>query len=222
MDDSRQVPDQPPRRIAMDLRYSGELTKEEYLAQQKLNSRPISKNNGFQFDLWILFTVIGAFFILLCVFSIIQRSSFPWYLIELLVGLPLFSLGLQIRKIPSKFWDENKGSISRADGKISDENIEVYTPNGNLKLTWSELKGYGEYKGLIVLYKPPTFALPFSERFFEKQEDWILFKEFVGSNLLLTHRVAQIGITTPRNKLIYALLAVAILIMLVYYFAKGR
>ncbi len=212
----------------MNIRYSGKLTKNEYLANMKLSTRPILKKGGFHFDFWIVFTVIGAFFLLISVITVFQWSpsqsnsfSFPWYVLEFIVGVIFVGLGIKLRGLPSKYWEENKETLF--DGKISDEDIEFYTPHGNLKVSWSEFSGYGEYQGLIVLYKnkAPLFVLPFTERFFEKQEEWLAFKKFVGHNLLVSHRVNQFSPIPPRSKLVYTLFLGSIIILLIYYFLKG-
>jgi len=150
-----------------------------------------------------------------------QSNSFPWYILEFIVGVVIVGFGIKLRGLPSKYWEENKETLF--DGKISDDDIEFYTPNGNLKVNWSEFSGYGEYQGLIVLYKNkvPLFVLPFTERFFEKQEDWLTFKKFVGDNLPVSHRVNHLSPTSPKSKLVYTLFLGSIIILLIYYFLKG-
>ncbi len=210
----------------MDLRFSGVLTKAEYLALVKLSNRRILKKGGVYFDFWMLLIGIGIFFLLLAAVTIQQwnlsrAGSLPWSIVELVVGIVVISLGFKTRAFPSKFWDENKDSLSRVDGRISDEFIELFIPNGNLKVNWSELDGYGEYQGLIVLYKPPLTVLPCVERFFEKQEDWILFRHAVADKLPLSHRVGQFDAPKAGTVWVWVLFIVSIIIMLFYYFARG-
>lgn len=210
----------------MDIRYSGSLTKDDYLALLKLNSRPILKKGGFHFDFWVLFAVIGVILVLLSVASIFYRQPFgpdpqPWNLLELVLGTIMLVLGLKIRAVPSRFWEENKDSISMVDGRISDDGIEVHTANGDLTLKWPEISGYGDYGGLIVLYKLPAFALPFLERFFENHEDWLAFRRLIGDSLPLTHHVEQRGIARPGSPIVYVLLLISVIVMLIYYFAHG-
>lgn len=207
----------------MNLRYSGKLTKEEYLAYVKLSNRPILKS-GSHIDMWVIFVYIGSFLSVISLVALFQKStsissSFPWYLPQLIVGIIIIGLGFKFRGTLSKYWEENKDLLSIFNGVILDDNVEIYTPNGNLKIDWSELTGYGEYMGLIVLYKTPMFAIPFLERFFEKQEDWYTFKEFVVCNLALSHRVNQ-G-TQSRNIIAYILFFISIIIMLLYIYLKG-
>lgn len=209
----------------MNLRYSGKLTKEEYLAYVKLCNRPIVKKNSSYIEMWVLWVSFGSFLLLVGLVALLQRStfnssSFPWYIPQLIFGVISIGLGLKFRGALSKFWEENKESLSNFSGVISDENVEMFTPNGNLKVDWSELNGYGETMDMIVLLKPPVFAIPFVERFFENQEDWLTFKKFVTNKLALTHRVNQ-G-TRSRSEITYILLAVAMIIVFVYIYIKSR
>ena len=210
----------------MDLRYSGTLSKDEYLAQMKLNSRQVLTKAGFHFDFWAVFAVSGALLLLLAAIGFSYAESFRsnlyiWNFLELIVGILMLSFAWKIRAMPGKFWEENKDSISTVAGRISEEAILVETANGTLQLDWSEITGYGEYGDLVVLYKLPTFALPFLERFFESQQDWLAFRKMVGDRTQMTHRVEQRRTSSPRNKLVYALLLISIIVMLIYYFARG-
>ena len=207
----------------MDLRYSGKLTKEEYLAYVKLSNRPVLKKDSSHIDMWVLFVYIGSFLSLIGLVALLQRissnsSSFPWYLSQLIIGIIIIGLGLKFRGALSKYWEENKESLSNVNGVISDDNVELYTPNGNLKVDWSELNGYGEHMKMIVLYKPPVFAIPFLERFFERREDWDTFKKFVINNLALTHCVNQ-G-TSSKSKTAYILLSISMIIIFLYLYLK--
>lgn len=209
----------------MNLRYSGKLTKEEYLAYVKLSNRPIRKQDSSHIDMGVLLISIGSFLSLIGLIALWQAissnsSSFPWYLPQLIIGIILIGLGLKFRGALSKYWDENKESLSNVNGVISDENVEIQTPNGNLEVDWSELNGYGEHMEMIVLYKPPVFAIPFLARFFEKQEDWDTFKKFVVKNLVLTHRVNQ-G-TSSKSKTVYILLSISMIIIFLYLYVKLR
>jgi hypothetical protein len=174
--------------------------------------------------MWVLFVYIGSFLSLIGLVALLQgsfsnSSSFPWYLPQLIIGIIMIGLGLKFRGALSKYWEENKESLSNVNGVISDDNVEIYTPNGKLEVAWSELNGYGEYMEMIVLYKPPVFAIPFLERFFDKQEDWHTFKKFVVNNLALTHRVNQ-G-TQSKNETAYILLSILIIIIFLYLYLKG-
>jgi hypothetical protein len=207
----------------MNLRYSGKLTKEEYLTYVKLSNRPLLKKDSSHIDMWILFISIGSFLSLMGLVALFQGSSsnsgfFPWYLPQLIIGIIIIGLGLKFRGALSKYWEENKESLSNVNGVISDENVEIYTPNGNLKVDWSELHGYGEHMKMIVLYKPPVFAIPFLERFFEKQEDWDTFKKFVVDNLALTHRINQGA--SSKSKTAYILLSISMIVIFLYLYLK--
>jgi hypothetical protein len=210
----------------MDLRYSGTLSKDEYLAQLKLNSRPVLAKGGFHFDFWALFGVIGVLLVLLAALGFSYAESFRsnlyiWNSLELIGGILMLVLAWKVRAVPAKFWEENKDSISSIAGRISEEAILVETANGNLRLEWSEITGYGEYGDLVVLYKLPTFALPFLARFFDSQQEWLTFRKMVGDRIQITHRVEQRHTPSRRNKLFYALFLLSILVMLIYYFAHG-
>lgn len=214
----------PPLRIVMNLRYSGKLTKEEYLAYIKLCNRPIAKKNSSFIELWVLWVSFGSFLLLVGLAALLQKGasnsgSFPWYIPQLVFGVISIGLGLKFRGALSKYWEENKESIANFSGVISDENIEMFTPNGTLKVDWSELNGYGEHMELIVLLKPPVFAIPFVERFFENQEDWHAFKKFAADHLALTHRVNQGA--RSRSGLASILLAVAAILIFLYLYFKG-
>jgi hypothetical protein len=207
----------------MNLRYSGKLTKEEYLAYVKLSNRPILKKDSSHIDMWVLFVSVGSFLSLIGLVALLQgsstnSSSFPWHLPQLIIGIIMIGLGLKFRGALSKYWEENKESLSNVNGMISDDNVEIHTPNGKLQVDWSELDGYGEYMEMIVLYKPPVFAIPFLERFFEKQEDWHTFKKFVVDNLALTHRVNQ-G-TPSKSKTAYILLSISMIVIFLYLYFK--
>ena len=210
----------------MNLKYSGRLTKEEYFTYMKLCNRPILKKNSSYLDIWILFFFAGVIILLTGLVTFyLQRnspgsSSLPWVLTQFVIGIVLIALGLKFRGALSKFWEENKEVISIFNGMVSDDGVEMFTPNGGLKVNWSELTGYGEYKDLIVLFKPPVFAIPFLERFFESQEDWHAFREYAVSNLDLTHQVGQ-GIHSKRN-IAYVLLSIALIIVYLYIFVKSR
>src|SRR5690349_4695930 len=143
----------------MNLSYSGKLTKAEYLKVVKLNTREILKKGSFYFDLWVLLLGIGAPLFLLSVtafrqWSLSQANSFPWFMIGNIAGIFVIILGWKLRGAPSKFWDENQEMLSKVEGSISDEAIEPFIQNGNLKINWSEFNGYGEYQGIIVLFRP--------------------------------------------------------------------
>ena len=210
----------------MNLKYSGKLTKEEYLAYLKLCNRPILKKNSSYLDVWILFFFAGVIISLTGLVTFyLQRnssgsSSLPWVLTQFVIGIVLIALGLKFRGAISRFWEENKDVISIFNGMVSDDAVEMFTPNGSLKVNWSELTGYGEYKDLIVLFKPPVFAIPFLERFFESQEDWLAFRKVVVSKLALTHQVDQ-GTHSKRN-IVYVLLSIALIIVYLYIFVKSR
>ena len=63
------------KRIVMDLRYSGKLTKEEYLAYVKLSNRPILKKNSSHIDMWVLFVYIGSFLSVISLVALFQKST---------------------------------------------------------------------------------------------------------------------------------------------------
>jgi len=78
----------------VNIRYSGKLTKDDYLAFMKLNSRPVLKKGGLQFDFWVMSTVIGGSLLLLSAVTLFQgkpsqSNPFPWYMLELIVGVSL-------------------------------------------------------------------------------------------------------------------------------------
>ncbi len=209
----------------MNLRFSGKLTKEEYLAYIKLSNRPILKKDSSHIDMWVIFVSIGSFLSLVGLVVLLQgsssnSSSFPWYLPQLIIGIIMIGLGLKFRGALSKYWEENKESLSSVNGAISDDTVEIHTPNGTLKAGWSEFNGYGETKEMIVLYQPPVFAIPFLERFFDTQEDWLAFKEYVVNNISLTHRVDQ-GERSKR-KTAYILLSISMIVIYLYLYIKSR
>jgi hypothetical protein len=211
----------------MNLPYSGKLTKSEYLRITQLNTRRILKKGGFHIDFWVLLFGIGTLLLLISMAAIrqwvlSQSNSFPWYIFGFIAGIFVIVLGFKFRAQPAKFWDENQASLSRMDGTITDDEIELVTPNGNLKMNWSEFDGYGEYLGMIVLYKPPLSALPFIDHFFEKKEDWEIFRNMVVERLPLTHLVNQISAPKFSNPPVYILFILSIIMLIIYGLLYGK
>jgi hypothetical protein len=69
------------------------------------------------------------------------------------------------------------------EGTITQEAIEMHNVHGDSRFLWEELTAFGERVNLLVLFKGPTFAIPFPKSFFTTDDDWNVLLTFVRNNL---------------------------------------
>jgi len=195
----------------MQVKLDGTLTKDEFLQAAKLGNHPISKNAHFNIELWILFLLAGLVIIGLAIGGMtVNMAYYPIELVSAIFGAILVLLGLKIRNPWARVWDKNETLHAHCDGLVSDDSIEMRTPTSESRLQWSELSGYGEFHGVIVLFRGTTLAIPFSKRFFQSEEEWLQFKTLVAGKLALTHRIDPISRV---NILIWIIIAASAILL---------
>jgi len=196
--------------MKMEVQFEGILTKDEYLNLSKLATRPIFKKKGmFAFDLWLLFVVIGTIMFVASVWQFIAvRESITIWLFLFLVGLIVLVIGFKLRAAPHKTWEQNEVLRVHREGSITPEALEIRTLQGEWRLLWTDITGYGEYRDIVVLFLGPSAPIPFPRQFFRSQEEWDVFRAMVAENLELSHQVTSIE---KSRILLFIIILVAIL-----------
>ncbi|MCD4738058.1 MAG: YcxB family protein [Anaerolineae bacterium] len=105
-------------------------------------------------------------------------------------------------------WEQNEVLRVHKEGSITPETLEIRTLQGQWRLLWTDLTGYGEYRDVVVLFMGPGAPIPFPRQFFRSQEEWDVFRAMVAENLELSHRVTSIE---KSRILLFTIILVAIL-----------
>ena len=200
----------------MNIKFEGSLTKDEFKSTVKLANRPILKNPGFRFDLWIILLIAGV-----VIFAIGLRMLFVEGNLSsgvMVLGAIVFSFGMKTRNAINRAWDEFQKTDTKREGVITDNYLETRSSVGNSQTLWTGISGYGEYQNMIVLFQSGV-AYPFSVRFFENEADWKEFRKFISSKLPVTHKV-QPGFINSSNWFVWLLLILSVALMIFYAILK--
>lgn len=204
----------------IEIPFEGTLTKNEFLSVSKLVRRPVTKNR-IVFDVWVALVIVG---VVLMAFGIwdtatvgrrasAQPNSVSW-LVLFVVGAMALMIGIKVQRMPEKQWNQNEMYRVRRHGKITDRGIEIHTPLGQTKFLWANITGYGEHRGILVLFQGTAIAVPFPQRFFASEEDWSLFRSVVTGKLKITHQVTEASISISQIP-IYVLILVVVIALLI-------
>ena len=200
----------------MELQFEGALTRDEFLSASKLGSRPLAKKRGvITFDLWPVLIAVG---VVLAIAGIWQATQMQrTYIIWVVLGLILSILGMKLRTVPQKLWEQNETLRVQREGKITEDAVEIHTPLGQSRLLWTNFIGYGEYRDTVVLFQNTALGVPFPKRFFKSEAEWDSFRAMVTRKLQVSHQVTSVR---PSTVLLLIVIAIAIIALLVQF--KGN
>ncbi len=188
----------------MDLHFKGTLTKLEYVDIISLISSPAKNAQPGARTKWIPSIV-------LLIIAVIVGVGTLWYgvskgdslILLTAVGpilmVALISSSLRGRKQISPaaradiFWRNEANRKLVIQGTVKDEGVAMKTSAGESLMRWEGFVGYGEYKDIVVLLQQNKTFLSIPKRFFEKKEDWTVFRKAVADRLSVTHRVDRLG-----------------------------
>jgi hypothetical protein len=197
----------------MEIQFAGALNKEDYLSLSKLTARPIvRKGEQFTFDLWLLLVFVGAIMVSIGVWQFIaaqERVNIVWFL-PLMLGFLAFAIGFKLRSAPHKAWEQHESLRIIREGNITPEAVEIRTSQGQWRVLWTDLTGYGEYRDIIALFQGPSAPIPFPRHFFKSDEDWDAFQTMTTDRLEATHRVASVELS---RTLVLILILIAIVVL---------
>jgi hypothetical protein len=149
------------------VRFSGELTLEDYLQLHKL-ARPV----------WMRvlpFVFLGI---------VVLATATQWGTITLdratitqfiLISLFIVMLFLLPRVSIRRSWKKNTSLHGQVSGTVDAESVEWNTRFTQSRFPWDAIQKYREAETLLLLYTGPNSVLVFARRFFADAESWQWF-----------------------------------------------
>jgi len=196
----------------VDIRFSGAITKQEFLDAARLASHPVHHRQSLTFDISSLFLFVATIFGVLGIWQL--GSSRPVSLVLLFFAMVFAVLGLKARSIPSQAWEGNEEIKAVRQGRATDEALEISSPYSQSRQLWSAFAGYGIFEDVLILSTHSAVFIPFSKRLFSAA-DWDQFLQFLSVRLPRTHLLAAGAMPafTLRNLLAGALLLLILIIL---------
>lgn len=177
----------------MEIPIKGILTRKDYLHAIKLSRGRLSSSGemGMSINPWSLFLPIGTGLIILGLWQGAgsEGGMQTFWIVIFVLGCGLVALGVNRLAEPSRQWKQFKPLYAQREGQVTEETVRIHTLVDETHLRWEKFLGYGEYKGVIVLFSCDVHYVPFSRRLFETEADWKTFRALVARKLEMSHRV---------------------------------
>ncbi len=198
----------------MEVKFGGVLTKDEFLRAARLIDHPLSKKPQVKIDLWALLIFAASVLAGAGLWQIVSSPAIYLIGVVLIVaGIIFAGAGLRLRTALAQLWDKNDAFRAKRDVVVTDDHIEIHTSSGQSRLRWSDFSGYGEYQGLLVLFRGAGIAHTFPARFFQSEAEWLQFKALTTERLPLTHRVGAINWA---NVVVWALIIISTGVVVIF------
>jgi len=191
------------------------LTRDEFLAATTLSRRPVRRGRStILVDVWVTLVAAGSAVAGVAAWQLLARTSAGW-VVGILLGAVLIRIGLQLRAVPGKAWDNNEPLRATRRGSISEEAVVLETKGGESRLTWEDLTGYGEVGDMVVLFYGSLGWMPFPRRVFRSEDGWGAFRGLVSRKLERSHGIRGDGLGKPSRAIVALLVVMVIAVAIV-------
>lgn len=169
----------------MEIKYSGAVSKEDFLEQMSIIGKPIGKK--MKMVSWKFLFILGSLFAFYGILRlVISHSDWEMYII---IGSVFLFLGYRIKKAFLDFWKNNEVLMEPRSGVISEEKIIIINKNSTTSFLLDELKSYGDSENQILLFVGDNTCINFPKHFFHDEVEWGKFKNFVAKKLKHSHSI---------------------------------
>lgn len=164
----------------MEIAYSGQFKKEDFLTSQKIHLQPSPTMRKFRIG-FIAIIIISyiAYFFLHPIKNLIDEVGvlLPVLLMVAVVADPLYRPYFQVSN-----YMKDPELASDISGAISESGIKIITSRSTIENKWELYERSIIKEDFVMLYNLNLYNL-FPRRFFSKDEDWFEFLSLVKQNV---------------------------------------